>query len=229
MDIFEANYTIMKVLVIGSISNLQEFKEKFTADHKYDYFSDYSFNENDLQKADVIFDFYIGDNPEQFEIYSNLNVNVFINSPKISLAELAYYQENMLCNLYGFNGLPTFLNRLILEVSCHEENDQAALENIFKELGTEFIIVEDRVGMVTPRVIAMIINEAYFTLQEGTASIEDIDKGMKLGTNYPFGPFEWCERIGVQNVYEILESIYDDTKDERYKICPLLKKEYLKA
>lgn len=229
MDIFEANYTIMKVLVIGSIGNLKEFKEKFTSDHDYNYFSDYSFSENELQKADVIFDFYIGDNPEQFEIYSNLSSSVFINSPKISLAELAYYQEGMSCNLFGFNGLPTFLNRLILEITCHQENSQAVIENILQELGTEFIIVEDRVGMVSPRVIAMIINEAYFTLQEGTASIEDIDKGMKLGTNYPFGPFEWCEKIGVQNVYEILEAIYDDTKDERYKICPLLKKEYLRA
>ena len=56
---------------------------------------------------------------------------------------------------------------------------------------------------------------------------EDIDKAMKLGTNYPHGPFEWCERIGVKHVYEVLEAVYEDTKDERYMISPLLKKEYL--
>ena len=74
----------------------------------------------------------------------------------------------------------------------------------------------------------MIINEAFYTLQEGTASPEDIDKGMKLGTNYPYGPFEWCERIGLAHVYELLEAMYEDTKEERYKICPLLKQQYLR-
>jgi 3-hydroxybutyryl-CoA dehydrogenase len=50
---------------------------------------------------------------------------------------------------------------------------------------------------------------------------------MKLGTNYPLGPFEWAKKIGIENVYLVLDSVYKDTKDERYKICPLLKKEYL--
>ena len=73
----------------------------------------------------------------------------------------------------------------------------------------------------------MIINEACYTLQEGTATMSDIDISMKLGTNYPFGPFEWADKIGIKNVYEILENLYNDTKDERYKICPLLKTHYL--
>lgn len=75
----------------------------------------------------------------------------------------------------------------------------------------------------------MIINEAYFTVQEGTASKTDIDLGMKLGTAYPKGPFEWCEEIGIANVYETLAALYEDTGDERYKICPMLKTEYLKS
>jgi 3-hydroxybutyryl-CoA dehydrogenase len=106
--------------------------------------------------------------------------------------------------------------------------DTKRLEELCSQLQSKFLVVDDRVGMVTPRVICMIINEAYFTLQEGTASREDIDLGMKLGTNYPFGPFEWCERIGIRHVFELLEAVYEDTKDERYRICPLLKKEYFK-
>jgi 3-hydroxybutyryl-CoA dehydrogenase len=96
------------------------------------------------------------------------------------------------------------------------------------QLGLAFLSVEDRVGLIKPRVIFMIINEACYTLQEGTASIEDIDLSMKLGTNYPFGPFEWCDKIGIGYVFETLFSLYDDTKDERYKICPLLKTKYLR-
>jgi 3-hydroxybutyryl-CoA dehydrogenase len=74
----------------------------------------------------------------------------------------------------------------------------------------------------------MIINEACYTLQEGTASMQDIDISMKLGTNYPFGPFEWADKIGIKHVYETLKAVYDDTHDERYKICPMLKTIYLK-
>ena len=66
-------------------------------------------------------------------------------------------------------------------------------------------------------------------VQEGTATKEDINTAMKLGTAYPMGPFEWCELAGLDNVYETLEAIYEDTKEERYKICPLMKTEYLKS
>jgi 3-hydroxybutyryl-CoA dehydrogenase len=48
---------------------------------------------------------------------------------------------------------------------------------------------------------------------------------MKLGTNYPFGPFEWGERIGIKNVYELLTAVYEHTNEERYQVCDLLKKE----
>lgn len=96
------------------------------------------------------------------------------------------------------------------------------------ELGWNYEIVGDRVGMVTPRVIFMIINEACFALQEGTAGKEDIDRSMKLGTNYPKGPFEWADQIGIRDTYETLNAIFTDTGDERYKVCPLLKTKYLK-
>ena len=129
--------------------------------------------------------------------------------------------------MIGFNGMPTFLERNILEVTILDEADRQLVEKVCTYLKSEYIIVEDRVGMVTPRVICMIINEAYYTVQEGTADKESIDLAMKLGTNYPFGPFEWAQKIGIRNVFELLEAMYEDTKDERYKICPMLKKEYL--
>jgi len=89
------------------------------------------------------------------------------------------------------------------------------------KLVTEFVCVEDRVGLVTPRVICMVINEAYYTLEEGTATRNDIDLAMKLGTNYPYDPFEWAKRIGIKNVIELLEAVYSDTQDDRYKVCSL--------
>lgn len=125
--------------------------------------------------------------------------------------------------MLGMNLLPTFINRPLAEVS----GNSSSVENALAELGWELRKVESRVGMVTPRVIFMIINEAYYTVQEGTATKEDIDTGMKLGTNYPHGPFAWSENIGLINIYKTLDAIYNDTKEGRYKICPLLKQECL--
>ena len=215
----------MKILVVGSESDFNEFKIKFEKDHDLTHFN--SINHiDDLGAYDAAFDFNVADQTEDFEVYKDSQgLRLFINTPKISLAELAYYQDEIKCHLFGFNGLPTFVNREILEVSSFNNNE--LLYRTCEELKTDFEIVKDRVGMVTPRVIFMIINEAYYTVQEGTATREDIDKGMKLGTNYPYGPFEWVKKIGLQHVYETLEAIYEDTKEERYKICPLLKREYL--
>lgn len=128
---------------------------------------------------------------------------------------------------FGFCGLPTLLDRPLLEISLSSEADRAPLAAICASLGTDYRVVGDRVGLVTPRVICMIINEACYTVQEGTATLADVDLSMKLGTNYPCGPFAWANAIGVPRVYAVLEALWNDTHDERYKICPLLKRQAL--
>lgn len=127
-------------------------------------------------------------------------------------------------NILGMNLLPTFINRTLAEINS---NNKEINTSLIEKLGWQIQWVENRVGMVTPRVICMIINEAYYTVQEGTASKEDIDTGMKLGTNYPKGPFEWADEIGIKNVYKTLIAMYKDTQEGRYKVCPLLKKDVL--
>jgi 3-hydroxybutyryl-CoA dehydrogenase len=219
----------MNILIIGEDVNLQESKQKFGSSHQYTLVNEHRDAEKFLLTYDLVMDFIIDEEPDRFEMYSARSIDVFLNTCKISLGEMAFMVDNKVkSRIFGFNGLPTFLNREILEVSLWRSEDEGDLKRICSALRTEFLEVDDRVGLVTPRVICMIINEAYYTTQEGTATREDIDMAMKLGTNYPFGPFEWCQRIGVKHVYELLEAVYEDTKDERYKICPLLKKEYLR-
>lgn len=227
----------MKILAVGNSQILREFKEKFTAsgennpkgtENSFVFLGRGELTEEALTAAEVVFDFTLDDEPENIEHYLSYgHLTVFCNMPKMSLAEVRYYNPEIACTLIRFNGLPTFVNRSLLEVSLFTSEDREKVEQICSSLGTGFRVVADRVGMASPRVICMIINEAYYTVQEGTASREDIDQGMKLGTNYPFGPFEWCERIGIAHVYELLEAMYEDTKEERYKICPLLKREYM--
>jgi 3-hydroxybutyryl-CoA dehydrogenase len=218
----------MNLIVIGTEQNLSECKAKFGDTHTYAIADNYKEAGRLIETDTVIFDFLIDEIPTEIEFYQDLNVVAFLNTAKRSLLNLTYgLLKSPEATLFGFNGLPTFLNRPLLEVAVLHADDKSALEKTCQELNAAFTLVEDRAGLVTPRIICMIINEAYFTVQEGTATREDIDMAMKLGTNYPYGPFEWCKRIGIKNVYELLEAVYEDTKDERYKICPLLKKEYL--
>jgi len=83
--------------------------------------------------------------------------------------------------------------------------------------------------MVSMRIISMIINEAYLVLQEGTSNREDIDTAMKLGMNYPHGPIDWSEKIGLDLIYNILFTMNEEFGDDRYRITPLLKEKYLET
>jgi 3-hydroxybutyryl-CoA dehydrogenase len=218
----------MKILVIGEQQNLEECQEKFGHKHEYVVAAEHRDAEKLVASHDIVFDFIIDEEPYQFEIYANKSVSVFVNASKISLRQLIHpFRTQLKGKYFGFNGLPTFINAPLLEVCILDPQDESSLRTVCQELNTGYSLVDDRVGLVTPRVICMIINEAFLTVQEKTATREDIDVAMKLGTNYPFGPFEWCKRIGIKHVYEVLEAMYEDTHDERYKVCPLLKKEYL--
>ena len=210
----------MEILVIGSESNLKECKEKFGDGHSYHHFANHSGVKDSFKPESVVFDFA----PNDISIYNQRELTVFLNSTNTTLAQLASGKPSQ-ASLFGFCGIPSFLNREILETVVLNKESEASLEIVCSRLNVNYKIVEDRVGMITPRIICMIINEAYFSIEENVATRADIDLAMKLGTNYPLGPFEWCSKIGIRNVYELLNSVYNDTKDERYKICDLLVKE----
>lgn len=218
----------MNILIIGAEANLQECKHKFGNSHHYSFAVEHREAAKFLSSNDLVVDFIIDEEPHQIEIYLEYTNFIFFNTSKITLRELGHAVRHKLKGkLFGFNGIPTFLQLPVVEISLYRREDEAVFKDLATQLNLDFLLVDDRVGLVTPRIICMIINEAYYTVQEGTASRTDIDMAMKLGTNYPYGPFEWCERIGITHVYELLEAVYDDTRDERYKICALLKKEYL--
>lgn len=219
----------MNILVIGEATRRDELLKRLPTSANFTWKPDFSagfLTNDDLQAFDYIFDLNFDDNPANLNYYARLdNVPVLVSAAKISLAEQfsRYTNATNQYNIVGVNFLPTFINRDKTEVSQLRPSNKRILAKLENELGLNPLIVSDRVGMVTPRVICMIINEAFYTLQEGTATVEDIDQGMKLGTNYPMGPFEWADKIGISHVYELLRAVYEDTKDPRYQVCPLLK------
>ncbi len=222
----------MKVLARGSMNRIKELQEKLKGvSCELTCIDDSDLTSANVHQFDLIFDLKFDEKTEQLHYYAGLkNIPVFVCAVKQQLAKAVFEcKQKIECRLFGINALPTFLNRSLTEVSLFHKEDITALQQLMQELGWDYKVVEDRVGMVTPRILFMIINEACYTLQEGTASKEDIDTSMKLGTNYPFGPFEWANKIGIKHVYETLEALYQDTHDERYRVCPLLKTTFLKG
>jgi 3-hydroxybutyryl-CoA dehydrogenase len=177
--------------------------------------------------VDLDFDQY----PERMALYSKSKIALFLLQSvrtRLSAVLAGVGASGMANRVAGINAWSGCLEADRWELMCiGEENEVISL--LRSKLSFPMECVGDRVGMITPRVMAMIINEAYYTVQEGTASKADIDLGMQLGTNYPGGPFAWCEKWGIAEVYHLLEALWLDTREERYKICPLLKTEYLRS
>jgi 3-hydroxybutyryl-CoA dehydrogenase len=212
----------MKIALTGHPDRKEEWRQRFGSSCNITEF-DLS---GEIPAADLIVDLSFDDQPENILSYSFSDTPLLLSAVKIRLSEALHrFGIKNRKNIYGINALPGFINRSLQEISLPAGADKVFFEQISGKTGMQAEWVGDRVGMVSPRILCMIINEAYYTVQEGTASRKDIDTGMKLGTAYPLGPFEWSEKIGLKTVYEILDALYADTREERYKICPLLKTE----
>ncbi|MGH2574354.1 MAG: 3-hydroxyacyl-CoA dehydrogenase family protein [Ignavibacteria bacterium] len=128
--------------------------------------------------------------------------------------------------LVGIGLYKTFSKSNLLEIAPSKITDGKILkntENFLKSANINYTIVPDRVGLVFPRILSMLINEAAQVYAEKIASLEDIDTAMKLGTNYPFGPLEWADKIGIDLICNLLESLHRDFGEDRYKPHQLLK------
>jgi len=140
---------------------------------------------------------------------------LFINSVIIPLKEIQPYK-----NMIRINGWTGFLTRSSWEAAG---TINESIKNIIDIIGKKIISVPDEPGFISARILAMIINEAYFAKEENISSEHDIDIAMQLGTNYPKGPFAWANEIGKKNIYLLLNKL--KASDSRYVPAPLLEKE----
>lgn len=105
------------------------------------------------------------------------------------------------------NGWPSFLKSALIEASSLNNDHKKKAEDVFSIFNKKLEWLPDEVGFVTPRVISMIVNEAFIALKEAVSTKEEIDIAMKLGTNYPYGPFEWAEKIGTEKIKNLLSRL----------------------
>jgi 3-hydroxybutyryl-CoA dehydrogenase len=167
-----------------------------------------------LSDIDVYLDLLFTNDPERMTgLFKLKGKPVFINSVNETLAQSDK-------SFVRINAWPTMLSRRITEVAIADPSNEKIVSDIFAELKWAFQLVPDIPGMITPRVISMIVNEAYYALEQEVSTKEEIDIAMKLGTNYPLGPFEWSQKIGLKNIYSLLEKL--SLNERRYKPAELL-------
>jgi 3-hydroxybutyryl-CoA dehydrogenase len=182
----------MKIHVLGRSNAIQELKETYPQ-------ADWIFSSN-LEAAimdtesDILFHL---DNDAIKIDFSNTTKTVVVNAVCEKLSEYAHGK-----NVVRINGWNGFLKRQTWEMSGVSNS---ALDALANTIGVNIKWLPDEPGFVAPRVIAMIVNEAFFALEQSVSSISDIDVALKLGTNYPQGPFEWGNQIGLKEITQLLE------------------------
>ncbi len=127
----------------------------------------------------------------------------------------------------GFHALPPLHAAHLVELTRGPDSSRAAAEttqHFFATLGKHTEWVGDAPGLVLGRIVCQVINEAAFALGEGVGSAQDIDAGMTLGLNYPRGILDWADQIGLDQVLNLLDSLYLERGEERYRLAPVLRR-----
>ncbi|MCP1501000.1 3-hydroxybutyryl-CoA dehydrogenase [Pseudomonas migulae] len=147
------------------------------------------------------------------------------NTSSLSITQLAasVSQPERFIGLHFFNPVPVMgLIEVIRGLQTSDATHALALD-MATTLGKTAITAGNRPGFVVNRILVPMINEAILVFQEGLASAEDIDAGMRLGCNQPIGPLALADLIGLDTVLAILEAFYDGFNDSKYRPAPLLK------
>lgn len=212
----------MKTVVISNDALKEEWIQQGCLDDAmFEWISEPGY----IKEADCYIDLLFNNDADRINKLKKLSTGsdgqpalIIVNSVIATLKELPE-------NFIRINGWHTFLKRQLVEASFNNNDHKIKAEKFFVSCNKSLEWVPDVPGFISARVISMIINEAYFALDENVSSKHEIDTAMKLGTNYPYGPFEWSEKIGLKNVYELLTTL--SKINSRYDPSALLKKEAL--
>ena len=142
----------------------------------------------------------------------------------VSLLASATRRPDKVIGTHFMNPVPLMKGVEIVRTLLTSEETLKVSVDFVQSLGKETVVVKDSPGFVTNRIITLVMNEAAKLLEENLASIEDIDKIEKLSHNWPMGPFELADLVGIDVLVDLLEGVYQQTGWERYKPAPLLKR-----
>lgn len=186
----------------------------------------------DLADCDLIVECIREDIPSKQELFNELNeldlkdTIIATNTSSLSITELAmqYKYPEKVIGMHFFNPVPVMkLVEVIQGVTTAEEVKEKIVE-ISKQLGKTPVEVQEAPGFVVNRILIPMVNEAVGIYAEGIASAEDIDTAMKLGANHPMGPLELGDLIGLDVCLSVMDVLYDEFGDSKYRAHSLLRK-----
>jgi len=147
------------------------------------------------------------------------------NTSSIPITELAglVSKSSRAAGMHFFNPVPVM--KLVEIVRALQTSDEtvAMIQEVSSRLDKTAVVVKDSPGFISNRILCPMINEAIFALEEGIAKKEDIDVVMKLGMSHPMGPLELADFVGLDIVLDVLEVLYSEFQDPKYRASPLLR------
>jgi 3-hydroxybutyryl-CoA dehydrogenase len=186
----------------------------------------------DLRDCDIIIEAVVEDLAVKNQMWQTLDAvcgpeTIFAsNTSSLTIADMAAATKRpeRMVGLHFFNPVPVMK---LVEVVKTIATDPAVFDTAFafaKSLGKEPIVCKDNSGFVVNLLLVPYMMDAIRALSEGVATIEDIDKGMQLGTGYPMGPFVLSDFVGLDTLDKIGGIMFDEYKEKRYASPPLLKR-----
>lgn len=164
----------------------------------------------------------------EFDLRAHENSLFASNTSSLSITTLSTAvnpkRQGRVVGLHFFN--PPRIMKL-LEIITTEATEPAALllaRDIAARLDKTAVVCKDAPGFITSRLGIVLLNEAIFALQEGLMSAEEIDTAMKLGYNFPMGPLQLADFIGLDVVFAVTQTLYENYQDPKYRPCLLLRK-----
>ncbi|MBS3794312.1 MAG: 3-hydroxybutyryl-CoA dehydrogenase [Candidatus Thorarchaeota archaeon] len=148
------------------------------------------------------------------------------NTSSISITQMGAVTKRpeKFIGMHFFNPVPVMKLIEIIRGAATDDDTVEVIESVAAELGKETVLVEEAPGFAVNRLLVPAINEAIFAIQEGVASVADMDKSIELGLNWPMGPLKLADFVGLDTLLHIADYFVEEFKDSKYRAPPLLRK-----
>lgn len=186
----------------------------------------------DLKNCDLIIEAVVEDLKLKNEMFSTLDKicpkHTILTSNTSSLTVMSMAastnRPDRFCGLHFFNPVPVMkLVEIVRTIATAQETIRTCFE-FCKKIGKTAVLAKDNSGFIVNRLLLPYLLDAIRVLEEGLASLADLDTGIRLGLNYPMGPFTLLDFVGLDTAYNISNIMFDEYREKRFAPPPLLKK-----